>query len=591
MSARTSQIRRLPEQLIGKIAAGEVIERPASVVKELVENAIDAGSKNIRIEIEEGGRQLIRVIDDGSGMIREELELSVERHTTSKIVSEEDLFRIRTLGFRGEALSSIAAVSKLTLESRREGSGEEGCRLEIEGGRLLKISPAARETGTTVSVRNLFFNTPARLKFLKSRETEFSHIAQSVEAIALAKSEVGFLLTHRAGEVSRRELQTPPRTSFRDRIVDLLGSEIGDSLIPISVSRNHLELTGFVSPHDVNSPSAKSLTFFVNGRVVRDRTLQHAVLSAYENLLMKHRYPWVFLNLHLSADRVDVNVHPTKSEVRFADSQLVHELVREGVRKGLSEGLLQGPAELAYAQTGPRPLPQPPSSPFPTEGRPTEVFSEGFEDLSEAEGRVSQKPGENTFVGPSRKIIGQVHGTYLLVETPEKLILIDQHAAHERIGFEKLKSQFETGGVVQQHLLVPQTFELKPSEAEILKHYLDDLHQFGLDLEPFGRSSFVIRSVPVLLVGEDVVGLIIDLIDAFHEEGKLSPLEEKVHQILETIACHRQIRAGDRLSEPEIEALLREMEQTNFSYSCPHGRPAILQIPFDEIEKWFKRRL
>lgn len=569
------QIRRLPEPLIAKIAAGEVIERPFSVVKELVENSIDAGARNIQVEVEEGGRKRIAVIDDGCGMKEEEALLALERHATSKLASEEDLFKIRTLGFRGEALPSIAAVSFLKLETN---ASEVGVRIEVEGGRIVKTGASPLPQGTRISVQNLFFNTPARLKFMKSKETEFSHIAGWVEAISLARPEIGFVLRHNG----KTELKSEPRQEARLRIQDILGADLAEFLRPLSISRHRMELTGFVSDHQATGTSAKSLFFFVNGRFVKDRTLQHAVLSAYENLLMKHRYPWVVLYLAVPPDFVDVNVHPTKSEVRFANGSLVHELVREGVRSVLGERTKDiasgacGTRSLEWDNGGRRE-----TSPLPATAATSNQWLRS--DKSSAPPATSLVP----FV----RIIGQVHGTYLICETPDKLILIDQHAAHERIGFEKLKRQFEEGGIAKQQLLIPQNFDLRPSQGEILKKYLDELNRVGLEIEFFGGNTFILRTVPTLLEGTDVVGLIQELIESLDSFGKLTPLEEKIHEILERMACHRQVRAGDRLGIEEIEALLKEMRSTNFSGQCPHGRPSILEAPFDEIEKWFKRRL
>lgn len=562
-------IRKLPDLLIAKIAAGEVIERPFSVVKELTENSIDAGAQNIQIEIEEGGRKSITLIDDGIGMTREEALLSLERHATSKLGSEEDLYRIRTLGFRGEALPSIAAISWMTLETTASGGGT-GVRIEVEGGKVVKTGSSALPKGTRIEVRNLFFNTPARLKFMKSRETEFSHIAAWVESVALSRPDAGFTLRHNG----KMELQTAAGVEGRMRVADVLGGGVAEFLRPVSFQRSQIALKGFVSDQRAGSSSAKSLFFFVNGRVVRDRTLQHAVLSAYENLLMKHRTPWVVLYLTVPPDFVDVNVHPTKSEVKFANGRLVHELVREGVRGALQLGpgvLPPASAELAR----PLPLthrdPQDDRAPLPIRerGLGTPVIS----------------------AGEGVRILGQVHGTYLVCETDDKLVLIDQHAAHERIGFEKLKGQLEAGGIESQQLLIPQNFDLRPSQGEVLKKYGDSLKTVGLEVEFFGGNTFILRSIPALLQGSDFVSLIEDLVESLQSFEKMTPLEERINEVLERMACHRQVRAGDRLSPEEIGVLLKEMGETRFSGQCPHGRPSILEIPFGEVEKWFRRRV
>ena len=595
MSDSTPMIRKLPEDLICKIAAGEVIERPASVVKELVENAIDAGAREIQIEIEDGGRQGICVVDDGCGMSPEGARLALERHATSKLPTDEDLFRICTLGFRGEALPSIAAVSWLTLESRGRiypaPTGiSEGIRIEIEGGKIVKQGPSALPVGTRISVRNLFFNTPARLKFMKGRETEFSHISHWVETIALAYPQIGFTLTHQG----KRELFSPPRANITERVRDVLGVDLAGAMISFQGGRGGLELFGVCSRHDITSGTSRSLYLFVNGRAVRDRLLQHAVIAAYENLLMKGRYPWVVLYLQVPPDFVDVNVHPTKNEVRFAQSQGVHELVRETIR-----GILQERAHVGA------PLAAPLQNTVVGRGDPVGRPSGDAEVLGDPPGRpysdlsgggvwpyapTEYQESFKSFTS-SIRVIGQVHQTYLVCENDDKLILIDQHAAHERIGFEKLKRQFEAEGIARQRLLIPENFDLTPSDAEILKKYLPDLEQFGLEVEFFGGHTFILRTVPVLLSDASCVALIQDLIQEIQAFEKLTPIEERVHEILERMACHAQVRAGDRLTPLEIEALLAEMEQTRFAYSCPHGRPALLQIPFGEIEKWFRRKI
>ncbi len=583
-----SRIRKLPEDLVLKIAAGEVIERPFSVVKELVENSLDAGARSVQVTVEDGGRKSIIVQDDGMGMTREEVALALERHATSKLPSEEDLFRIKTLGFRGEALPSIAAVSFMTLESR-SGDEEVGTKLEIEGGRPVKSSGSALPRGTRIVVRNLFFNTPARLKFLKSRETEFSHIAGWMEAAALSRPDVTFHLLHNG----KTELRAQSTEERRVRVGEVLGAGIAEFLHPVYCARSGFRLTGMVSDHRAGSGSARSLFFFVNGRHVRDRTLQHAVLSAYETLLMKHRYPWAVLYLDVPPELVDVNVHPTKSEVRFANGSLVHEFVREGVRSVLRQEET-GSAEVYYAGTS--------ENEAEKSKRGSELEIDARRNLTRSDaldfaGRI-ERVGGYTEAGPvsslgfpSLRILGQVHGTYLLCETPDTLILIDQHAAHERIGFEELKAQLEKGEVEKQQLLIPQNFDLRPSQGEILKKYLEELGAVGLEIEFFGGNTFILRSIPVLLMGTDIVELVGDLIDSLQSVGKLTPLRERIHDVLERMACHRQVRAGDRLSVEEISALIETMKTSPHAGQCPHGRPSILSVPFDDVEKWFKRKI
>jgi DNA mismatch repair protein MutL len=576
-----SRIRKLPDALISKIAAGEVIERPFSVVKELVENSIDAGATRIEVDVEEGGRKRLTILDDGLGMSREDALLALQRHATSKLPDEESLFKIQTLGFRGEAVPSIAAVSFMTLESRSRDAGE-GVRIEIEGGRIVKTIASPIAQGTRITVQNLFFNTPARLKFLKSKETEFSHIAAWIESVALSRPDIGFTLRHNG----KTELFARPQTEARERIREILGAEIAEFLHPVEGHRGQLKLSGYVADHRASGTSAKSLFFFVNGRIVRDRTLQHAVLSAYENLMMKHRYPWAVLSLEVPPEFVDVNVHPTKSEVRFANGSLVHEMVRETLRKVLQgeKGVMMGVIRGREDSTSDYSSLSGFASSVRNDRVPQEPEAMSFGSCQEVQATIL--PFNHSF-----KVLGQVHGTYLLCETDDKLILIDQHAAHERIGFEKLHAQYENGGIEKQQLLIPQNFDLRPSQGEILKKYLDDLAGVGLEVEFFGGNTFILRTIPTLLEGGDVVGLIEELIESLQSVGKLTPLEEKIHEVLERMACHAQVRAGQRLTNEEIEALIGEMGRTKFAGQCPHGRPSILEVPFDQIEKWFKRKV
>ncbi|MBI1908842.1 MAG: DNA mismatch repair endonuclease MutL [Deltaproteobacteria bacterium] len=584
-----SAIQLLSDSLISKIAAGEVVERPSSVVKELVENALDAGATEISVEVEKGGRSLIFVGDNGGGMSAEDLGLAVQRHATSKIHDEKDLFAIRSLGFRGEALAAIAAISFLRIESRKEGE-EVGNFIELEGGQTTREGKASLPAGTRIQVRQLFYNTPARLKFLKSPETEALHIKNVLEAYALSYPETAFVF-RRDG---REELTLKRGESLEERIRSLLGEEIAGSLFPFQGTVSSLEISGYCSSPELNSSTTRSLFFFVNGRYVKDRTLQHAVLSSYENLLMKGRFPWAVLYLQIPPGQVDVNVHPTKAEVRFANGSVVHDGVREVIRKKLSE----------------RPWQTSPLTPLLSKER----GAEGGERSDPAvtlplipshQGRGTQFHFTQTAYG-SLQVIGQVHGTYLVCESADNLVLIDQHAAHERIGFEKLKKQYEgqggspkgdspkggsPKGIESQRLLIPENIDLAPSETALLKKYSDELHTFGLDVDFFGGNTFVIRAIPALLNGADYPALIQDLVAEIATFEKLTPLQEKFHEVLERIACHRQVRAGDRLSSLEIQALLRDLEGIPFSSNCPHGRPVGIEISWKELEKGFRRRL
>jgi len=590
-------IQKLSEELISKIAAGEVIERPFSVVKELVENSIDAGATEILVEVEEGGKKKITVIDNGCGIGPAEIELALESHATSKLCNDDDLFRIKTLGFRGEALSSVAAVSSLTLESvSGQGLNNVGSKLEVEGGKLIKKTASAILRGTRISVERLFFNTPARLKFLKSKETEFSHTASWLESMALCRPDIRFVLKHQG----KTEFQARPTDEFRLRIRDVLGGEVAEYARPVSLVRGALSVAGYVTDHRITSTTTRSLFFFVNGRLVKDRTLQHAVMAAYENLLMHHHYPWVILHLHVPPDFVDVNVHPTKSEVKFSQANLVHELVQSALQESLSKGRQGGETPKKaivseFSLSGESQMVQHSQKDFTSS--PPHTSKAGCFGSNQGESPISPQyppsppPPPDFFFPPSLKIIGQAHSTYLVCEMSDKLILIDQHAAHERIGFEALKKQFETGGIQRQQLLIPQTFDLRPSQGEILKKYLGDLEKVGLEVEFFGGNTFILRGIPILLEGTDFISLIAALIESLQEHHQLDPFEKRVHEILETMACHQQVRAGDQLSHEEIQSLIQEMNTTRFADQCPHGRPSVLEVSFHELEKLFKRRI
>ena len=565
----TSRIHILDDSLISKIAAGEVIERPSSIVKELVENAVDAQATHIHVDIQQGGRRSITLLDDGFGMTQDEVLLALKRHATSKISTLEDLYHIQTLGFRGEALPSIASVSMMTLMTRaREPSQVTGTRVDIEGGRVLKVGDCASAEGTKIVVENVFFNTPARLKFLKSPETEFSHIDTVVEQMALAHPEIGFQLTHNG----KKTLSCPLRQDLRQRIHSLYGALIVDQCLSVTGENQGFKMSGLVGRPSLHHGSARNLFFFVNGRAVKDRTLHHAVLTAYETLLMRGRYPEVFLFLELPTDQVDVNVHPAKLEVRFAQSTHVHRFVVETLKRHL-----QNQGGISVRMVGD------PSAAWgdPRGGTPSVAPSFQQPLLGDERGRTPMTP---------LKIVGQIHETYLLCELPDKLIFVDQHAAHERIGFEALKRQYEAKKILSQRLLVPEIFELKPSLAEILRYYLEDLRRWGLDIDSYGDHAFAIKAVPLLLEDTRHVELVQDLVESMASYELLQPLEKRWNEVLETMACHRQVRAGDLLSPQEIWALLEEMKKTPRAMTCPHGRPVIVEVMFEEVERWFKRK-
>jgi len=593
-------IQLLDENLIHKIAAGEVVERPVSVVKELVENAIDAGATRIHVEIEKGGIAAIKVSDDGCGIPAQDLSLALKRHATSKIQAAEDLFSLKTLGFRGEALPSIAAVSRFRLESATESSAPLGTAIEVEEGRLGLIQEIGRPRGTTVTVRDLFYTVPARLKFLKRPETEWGHIQDLLTALALFHLDIEWRLDHN----QKQTIFCPPTPDFRSRVLDLFGRQAFEALYPVERSTAELKLRGLISHPNFSQKSNRQIFVFVNGRFVQDRMVNHAVVSGYRGLLMTQQFPMVILDLQVKPDWVDVNVHPTKREVRFANSQVVHHLISETLRRSL---------DTAPWRQGPR---DEDSGFFSMEGLPEKATAPGFRsdtaprDRQEAQFGVQEALSDFMAATPAvpwssttpqarvgtlsfieLRVLGQLGATYLVCDHRGSLVLIDQHAAHERIGFERLKKAHLTGTVARQILLHPISFELKEHESRVLLDLAPRLEELGLVVECFGENSFVLKAVPVLLQGCDEISLIRDLVEQVEAEGRLQSLQDHLEHLLATMACHRQIRAGDRLHPEEMRSLLNELEGTPRSYHCPHGRPVMVQVEAGEIEKWFKRVL
>jgi len=582
-----STIRILPDILSNKIAAGEVVERPASVVKELVENALDAQSTQITIEVGNGGRALIRVADNGAGMGRDDALLSVERYATSKIADDADLFSIRTLGFRGEALPSIAAVSRFTLVTRRADL-DAGTEIVIEGGRIKQVSDAGAPPGTMISVRQIFFNTPARRKFLKSIATEMSHIADTVAGMALGRPDVRFKLIHNQKIVKDWTVAARPR----DRVAEVLGRGLQKDLRPIESQSGSVAVSGWIaSPRHIRSTS-KGIFVFVNGRPVRDRIIQHALFQGYRQRLQKGQFPVAVLNIKVPFDQVDVNVHPTKNEVRFARQQLVHDTVQAAVASALAAA----------------------DRPSWAPGRPVSTGLPGKNRIAEASalfGRSGQpaaaKVIEPEYTAPDKRarplqaalwapkrfadmqVIGQFYGTYILCESGEELVLIDQHAAHERILFEQLKRQAESSRKASQQLLVPETVELGFREAELISRLLPELQALGLEIEPFGGTTFVVKSAPQPLSGRELAPLVVEMAEKIAADGFGPKLEDTLEQCMIVMACHGTIRANQPLSDSEIRHLLHQLDQCENPSTCPHGRPTWIKWSLRAIEKSFGR--
>ncbi len=625
-------VRKLPKALANRIAAGEVVERPASVVKELVENSLDAGASSVDIDLERAGLDLIRIRDNGSGMSSHDAQLAVQRHATSKLHQEDDLFAIGTLGFRGEALPSIASVSRFTLITRAED--DAATRIDIEGGSEPQLKQVGFPPGTQVDVRNLFFNTPARKKFLKSDSAELSAVVQVVEDLALAHPAVAFRLTHNGREL----LQVASVEDLHERVAGVLGKAAYPHLFYTEQTEGPRRVEGMFSSPDFTKPTFRGMHIFLNRRPIKDRNLQYAVKSAYGTLLEARRFPVVVLLISLPLDDADVNVHPAKWEVRFKDARMIQSMVHHAVRGALQKTpWVQGSQNavgtrnsepgiraainayerrrmsldrLAQAQGS---LPIPSGAVLRNQGGFPGAFPahqasqvQRFDtanqggsvgDSSKAGGQGAASDSFSTAsVGPaaggyfsSLIVLAQLDKTYLLCQGNDGLVIIDQHAAHERVRFEQLKAQYEKEGVRRQLLLFPMRVELSPNEFPIWQDAREDLERMGFNTEEFGGDSVVIHSVPQMLSGVDAESLLRELLDELAAHDRASSVQDKVERRLMTVACHSSVRAQDVLNTEQIEGLLRQMDQTDMAAHCPHGRPVMIRLTFNELERRFGR--
>jgi DNA mismatch repair protein MutL len=571
-------IKILPEHVASAIAAGEVVERPASVVKELVENALDAGAMSISIHVKGAGQALIEVSDDGLGIDPDDLSLALARHATSKLQTADDLFDIRTLGFRGEALASIAAVSRLTLTSRPENE-EAGLRIQVEGGELGKAEAVGSPVGTLVRVRDLFYNVPARRKFLKTDSTERRHINDWVSKYALAYPEVRFTLTHDG----RTQLQTSGNGRGRETLAAVVGLDTARELIllPEPMGPSDVIVRGFISPPSVNRASRRDLTFFVNRRWVQDTSLSAAVIQAYHGLLMVGRYPMAIVFVDLPPEVVDVNVHPAKAEVRFRDPRRVFSVVQRSVRATLLNEAPPPSLELgegwADVSRGPR------AQLDGLAGRSWDPEA-GARHLPELE-PAARPTGSMPLLRP----VGQVGASYLVAEGPDGLYLIDQHAAHERVLFERFMEDFKSGQIESQALLEPASVDLDPSRADLLQGKLEILKRLGFDVEPFGGRTFRVRALPALLLGLQPEVALQTVVDEFEEDE--TPLGSEVEAQLAARVCKRAaVKAGQVLSVMEQAELIRDLEACASPRTCPHGRPTLIHLSVDTLERQFGRR-
>ncbi|WP_428926712.1 DNA mismatch repair endonuclease MutL [Marinibacterium sp. SX1] len=619
-------IRQLDEAAINRIAAGEVVERPASAVKELVENAIDAGATRVMIEIADGGKTLIRVTDDGCGIAGEDLPLALSRHATSKI-DGTDLLNIHTFGFRGEALPSLGAVGRLTITSR---AGDEAAEIRVSGGKMGAVRPAALRGGTVVELRDLFYATPARLKFLRTDRSEMQAVSDTIKRLAMAEPSVGFTLRDVSGDgQGRTTFRADPETgdlfdALHGRLAQVLGREFAENALRVDATREGVRLFGYAALPTYSRGAAVAQFLFVNGRPVRDKLLIGALRGAYADFLSRDRHPAAALFVDCDPHLVDVNVHPAKSEVRFRDSGLVRGLIVSALRHALAEAGHRASTTVAGATLGAMRPEQPtasgqprvyqmdrpsggwsggrmgtgaipPAPPLPEPGfaETRSAWSAAVVDtpLPAEEGGEDGEPGpqgaaEPRPLGAAR---GQVHENYIIAQTADGMVIVDQHAAHERLVYEKLKRQSAERGITAQALLIPEIVELSPADCARLLDHAEALHELGLAIEPFGGGAVAIRETPAILGTVDGAGLLRDILDELTDSGESAALKERIDAILSRMACHGSVRSGRRMQADEMNALLREMEATPHSGQCNHGRPTYVELKLADIERLFGR--
>ncbi|MHC4563855.1 MAG: DNA mismatch repair endonuclease MutL [Planctomycetota bacterium] len=626
-----ASIHVLPIHLVNKIAAGEVIERPASVVKELLENAIDAGATRIDVAIEDGGRKSMAVSDNGRGMGAEDLALAFAPHSTSKLAGEDDLFNIRTMGFRGEALASIASISHAHIRTRRSDD-ESGHEIEASGDTVGDPRPCAASPGTTITVRDLFFNTPARRKFMKTAGTEMGHITEQVTRLALPHPQVAFTLTHNG----RTTTKLPPTESTLQRVRDVFGPDVADGLLPVTAHRDGLEVSGLAGPPSSTRASGKWQYVFLNGRYIRDRLLTHALREAYRGLIDPSRWPMAFLFIRIDPDRVDVNVHPTKIEVRFADSQQAHSAVLSALRDALNKATLAPTVQLTDEEASA--FAAEPATDAPRQESLRDAMADFFKSAATPQPRLDFPAGEPRAAGsparrrsslaappaafepaqspaaaapvaaPSASLPGatglppapdaqpmpaaamQVHNAYLVAATDDGLIVVDQHALHERIIYNDLKQRLTQSSLTSQRMLIPQTLTVTADQAEALTESRELLERLGVVVEPFGPTTVAVQQFPALLAerGVDAGEFIRDALDSLTDDTTADG-ERLMESLLQMMACKASVKAGQPLTADEINDLLSRRDQLDKASSCPHGRPTTLKLTLRDLQKQFKR--
>ncbi len=599
-------IQQLPPQLINQIAAGEVVERPASVAKELLENSLDAGAQSIAVDAEAGGVKRLQVRDDGRGIPADEIPLALARHATSKIRDLDDLERVTSMGFRGEALPSIASVSRLTLTSAVEGA-DSGWRYQLDGGHpLADPQPYPHPLGTTIEVCDLFYNVPARRKFLRTERTEFGHLEQVVERLALSWFDVGFELRHN----QRQSLRLPPardRQARDRRVASVCGAPFIEQSVFMDEAGAELRLWGWLGLPTFSRSQMDMQYFYVNGRMIRDKLVNHAVRQGYQDVLYHGRHPAFVLHLELDPTRVDVNAHPTKHEVRFRDSRLVHDFIYRTIKRVIAELTpASSPTPGATAPAVGAHEPPPRMSPLDlpeTAGRRAPAFAPdrpapaavaeqlaGYQALAEGIEQSSPPSGAEPAVGaPLGYALAQLHGIYILAENQAGLVLVDMHAAHERITYERMKAIHHESGLRSQPLLLPLTISVSRREADLVESRQQLLEKLGLQLDRLGPEKIAIRGVPALLRDADAEALVRDVLADLREKGGSSRVEEAANELLSTMACHGSVRANRKLTLEEMNALLRDMEATERSGQCNHGRPTWIQMSVDQLDKLFMR--
>ncbi|KQI69895.1 DNA mismatch repair protein MutL [Loktanella sp. 3ANDIMAR09] len=593
----TPVIRQLDDAAINRIAAGEVVERPASAVKELVENAIDAGATRIDVTIADGGKTLIRVSDDGCGMTAADLPLALSRHATSKI-DGSDLLNIHSFGFRGEALPSLGAVGRLTITSR---CGDEGSSIRVAGGRMDPVRPAGHPGGTQVDLADLFYATPARLKFLRSDRAETQAITDVIKRLSMAEPFITFILRDSSNGEARTLYRADAETgdmfdALHRRLRAAIGRDFADNALRLDAERDGFHLTGYAALPTFSKGAAVAQYLCVNGRPVRDKMLLGALRAAYMDVMSRDRHPVACLFIDCDPTLVDVNVHPAKSEVRFRDPAVVRGLIVSGIRHALAEAGHRSSTTVSTATLGAMtPVTEPRvyqmDRPTPRFTAQNMTFQSGFAEIPSA--RIDPVPDTPETIADEARPLGaaraQLHENYILSQTADGLVIVDAHAAHERLVYERLKAQMRDNGVTAQALLIPEIVELTPGEADLLLSQADDLARLGLGIEPFGGGAVAVRETPAILGTVDARRLVLDVLDELQDGGDTGSLKARIDAILSRVACHGSVRTGRRMSAPEMNALLREMEATPLSGQCNHGRPTSVTLSMTDIERLFGR--